>query len=108
MIIRFANDHIKKICNDYRYALKSYPKVVCDKLCILMYQLASVEKINSFQTKQSLRKYRLHQLKGDKQGILSLSVDRKYRMELVLEIEKIDGEDIIKILEVSNHYGDWI
>nr|DAP53579.1 MAG TPA: Killer protein TOXINS, BIOFILMS, CELL METABOLISM.25A [Caudoviricetes sp.] len=46
-------------------------------------------------------------LKGDKAGITSLRVDYQYRMELKIEVTKSEnGDDIITILEVSNHYGD--
>ena len=53
------------------------------------------------------RRYRYHELTGDKRGIKSLSIDHGYRMTLTLEIVgTADNCDEILILEVSNHYGD--
>lgn len=106
MIIDYANKDIENICNNQQYASRKYPKQICKKLHELMVKLDSYDSIHYFYTLKVLKNYRCHELKGNKKGIISLSLDEKYRMELKVKIEKIDGKDVIIILEVSNHYGD--
>lgn len=106
MIIEFANNKVERICNDANYAKKLLPPKVCNSLQILMIRLASYESFDCFYKFAVLKKYRAHELQGDKKGIISLSIDYSYRMELKIKVEKIGNQDVITILEVSNHYGD--
>ena len=106
MIIEYANNKVEKICNDTNYAKKLLPLKVCISLQNLMVRLASYESFTPFYTLSVLKKYRAHELQGDKKGIISLSIDYSYRMELKLKIENIGNQDVITILEVSNHYGN--
>lgn len=107
MVIRYANDEVERICNSEQYAQRYYSPAVCGQLKNLMVRLASTNKFYVFYQSDMLRKkYKCHQLKGKKKGIVSLSIDRSIRMELIVEHEIVDGKDVITILEVSNHYGD--
>lgn len=106
MIIEYANNKVERICNDEQSALKIMQPSTCLRLKVLMTRLHGIDRIDLFRTQSHLRKYRYHELQGAKKGIISLSIDHQYRMELRLKLEIKDGEDIITILEVSNHYGD--
>ena len=106
MIIEFANKKVEKICNDANYAKRLLPLKVCVSLQNLMFRLASYDRFDYFYTFAVLKKYRAHELQGDKKGIISLSIDYSYRMELKIKVEKVGSQDGITILEVSNHYGD--
>lgn len=107
MVIRYANDEVERICNSEQYARQYYPPAVYGRLKNLMVRLAATDKFFIFYQSDILRKkYKCHQLKGKKKGIVSLSIDRSIRMELIVEHEIVDGKDVITILEVSNHYGD--
>ena len=106
MIIEFANKKVEKICNDTNYAKRLLPLKVCASLQNLMFRLASYDRFDYFYTFAVLKKYRAHELQGDKKGIISLSIDYSYRMELKIKVEKVGNQDVITILEVSNHYGD--
>ncbi|MFQ7034531.1 MAG: hypothetical protein ACLRTQ_01960 [Candidatus Borkfalkia sp.] len=106
MIIEFANKKVEKICNDANYAKKQLPLKVCKSLQILMVRLFAYENFDCFYKFDVLKKYRAHELQGDKKGIISLSIDYSYRMEVKVKVEKIGNQDVITILEVSNHYGD--
>lgn len=106
MVIEFANKRVEQICNDANYARQRLPLNVCNSLQILMVRLASYETFDCFYKFAVLKKYRAHELKGEKKGIISLSLDYSYRMEVKIKVEKIGNQDIITILEVSNHYGD--
>lgn len=106
MIIRFADNNIKRICSENAYARKKLPAGVVDTLQKLLYELSAQDRFDSFYKVPIYRKYKAHQLKGHKKGIIAMSLNYSYRMELLLEIERIDNKDVVKILEVSNHYGD--
>lgn len=106
MIIEFANKKVEKICNDANYAKRLLPLKVCVSLQNLMFRLAAYDRFDYFYTFAVLKKYRAHELQGDKKGIISLSIDYSYRMELKIKVEKVGNQDVITILEVSNHYGD--
>lgn len=107
MIIEYKDSEIRRKCNDDKYALKHYSPKIVNTLKILLVRLEAYKTFNSFYTIPGLKKYNAHPLKGGKKGIESLSLDKSVRMELIIETTKSeDGQDIIKILEVSNHYGD--
>ncbi len=105
MIIGFADNKIEKICNNSKEALKEFGnKKVVKHLAELMLDLQSTKHIEDFYTKPIFRKYRAHELIGDKKGITSLSVDYAYRMTIIVTIQV--AEDEITILEVNKHYED--
>lgn len=108
MIVEYKDKKIEKLCNDYKVMRKFFSsEVLAKKLMELMTNLRNVEHLKAFAVLPVLRKYRYHELVGDWKGIHSLSLDYSYRMTLTLEIIGEDDEvDTIRILEVSNHYGD--
>mgnify|MGYP002518437490 FL=1 len=72
-----------------------------------MTQLKYVSHVVEFAKNPVFSKYRYHELKGDKKGVKSLSIDYSYRMTLIIEIVGTgEDSDEINILEVTNHYGD--
>lgn len=106
MIIKYADKKTERVCNDEKYARKKFPPSTCKELQKLMVYLSTYDTLDYFRKLTILRKYRYHELQGKEKGIISLYIDYQYRMELKLKVEKIDGQDVILILEVSNHYGD--
>ena len=108
MVVLYKNKKTEKLCSDFDEMKKFFSSAVtAQKLATLMTNLKNIDHINDFATLPVFKKYRYHELHGDKQGIRSLSIDYSYRMTLIIEIlGTIDGEDTIKILEVTNHYGD--
>lgn len=105
MIIGFANNKIERICNDIKTALKVFGnKKVVKHLAELMLDLQTTKHIEDFYTNPIFKKYRIHELVGDKKGITSLCVDYSYRMTVTIEV--LIGEDEITILEVNKHYDD--
>lgn len=108
MEIHYKDNEIEKICNDEKYAQRKYQRKIVYSLKVLVQKLNLYHNFNDFYTLNFLRdKYMPEKLKGDKAGITSLRVDYQYRMELKIEVTKSEnGDDIITILEVSNHYGD--
>lgn len=107
MIIKFKDNYIRRLCNDSNYARTELPDKVVDSLQILLNRLRQYPTFSTMYGPMMQKKFRTHPLKGEKKGIISLSLDKKYRMTLTVSEEKdINGEDIIKLLEISNHYGD--
>lgn len=106
MIVEFAIHKVEKLCCDANYAQRQLPPKICSALQVLMVRLLSYPSFDCFYRYAVLKKYRAHALQGDKQGIVSLSLDYAYRMEVQVKVEKVEGQDVITILEVSNHYGD--
>ena len=104
MRIDYANNKIEKICNDENYARRYLPPKACGNLKTLLVRLAATAHFDAFWKKPWLDKYHTENLKGRKEGIISLRIDYTNRMELIVEIKK--DEDYIKILEVIGHYGD--
>jgi proteic killer suppression protein len=54
---------------------------------------------------RQIRSLNFEALKGDKKGLYSIRVDLKYRLEFLIEKEKITLREIIFIEDLSNHYG---
>lgn len=108
MVVLYKNKKTEKLCSDFDEMKKFFSNAVtAQKLSVLMTHLKNIDHINDFAKLPVFKKYRYHELHGDKQGIRSLSIDYSYRMTLIIEIlGTIDGEDTIRILEVTNHYGD--
>ena len=105
MKIGFANKKIEKICNENKEALKEFGnKKIVNNLEVLMLNLRATKHIEDFYTKPIFKKYRAHELTGNKKGITSLSVDYSYRMTLTVVVQVV--EDEITILEVNKHYDE--
>lgn len=105
MKIGFANKRIEKICNENKEALKEFGnKKIANNLEVLMLNLRATKHIEDFYTKPIFKKYRVHELTGNKKGITSLSVDYSYRMTLIVVVQVV--EDEITILEVNKHYDE--
>lgn len=104
MYIEFDKDYLKDLyekgrCSDKKHRFQ--PEVVkryanCVRILLrarnteMLYQLKSLH-------------YEV--LKGDRQGISSVRIDLKYRLEFTVREEK--GEEILvicKLLDISNHY----
>ncbi len=108
MVILYKDKKVEKLCSNLDEMKKFFSSVLlAKKLSVLMTELKNVDHINKFAILPVFRKYRYHELQGKDKGIYSLSIDYSYRMTLMIEIlGEIDGEDTIRILEVTNHYGD--
>ena len=108
MVVLYKNKKTEKLCSNFGEMKKFFSsEVTAEKLSVLMTHLKNIDHINDFAVLPVFKKYRYHELHGDKKGIHSLSIDYSYRMTLVIEIlGTVDGEDTIRILEVTNHYGD--
>lgn len=68
------------------------------------------KKIIIFQNAEStvelrqIRSLNFEALKGDKKGLYSIRVDLKYRLEFLVEKDKITLHEIVFIEDLSDHY----
>lgn len=107
MEIHYKDNHLKRVCEEPEYAMQFYQPKIVHSLQLLMSRLDSNKTFDVFYKAQAYRRYKAHPLKGDKKNIVSLRLDYSYRLELIVLAEKNErGEDILTILEVTNHYGD--
>ena len=105
MKIGFANKKVEKLCTKSSDALKEFGNYkIVKNLAELMLDLEYTEHMQDLYVKPMLKRYRVHELTGNKKGLTSLRIDYSYRMTLTVEV-KIQ-EDEITIMEVSKHYGE--
>ena len=104
MIVLFDQEYLKELyvsgrCRDKRYRYQ--PSIVSKYVWIikLMCSLDDVDGLNNFNSLHYER------LKGDKLGLSSVRINKKYRIEFK-EIAE-EGElvaSICNIIRISNHY----
>lgn len=104
--IEYHNKDVQRYCEDIHFAEKNMGRLPAIKLIRLMDVLRKAHHILDFTKEPKLKPYQLHDLYGDMKGMKALKIDYAYRMELIVLVYAQDGEDdIIKIMEVSKHYG---
>lgn len=107
MKINYKNNRVQRYCENFKDGMKEFKdREVVLKLAMLMTDLKAIPHIVEFSTIAKLKKYNLHDLKGNKKGEKSLRITYSHRMEIEVNFyaECDDEQDIITILEVTNHY----
>ncbi len=105
MIITFDKEYLKELFEKGKCTNKKYrfqPQVV--KAYIR--QVVTLGETKSPEDLYKFNSLNYEVLSGDKKGISSIRVDKKYRLEFIVS-KKIDSEIIINICtltELSNHY----
>ena len=104
MTIRFGKDYLRMLYEEGRCLDKKHrfqPSVIAKYQNRVDILISATRKEDLFP----LKALNFEALSGDKQGLFSIRVDLKYRLEF--EIEEQDGEFHITICtlhELSNHY----
>ncbi|MEJ0106042.1 MAG: type II toxin-antitoxin system RelE/ParE family toxin [Bacteroidota bacterium] len=102
MEVHFNNVYLEKLYSGLPVSGKpKYNDQVIEKFCKKVIILQNVENIAELKQIRSLN---FEALKGDKKGLYSIRVDLKYRLEFLIEKEKITLREIISIEDLSNHY----
>lgn len=104
MYIEFDKEYLRELYTDgktnnkkYRYqpeVIRGYQKAV--------FQLSSANRIEDLFRNKSLNYEALH---GDKKGVSSVRINRKYRLEFT--VREAQNEQIVtfcRLLDISNHY----
>ena len=106
MKIIFTQEYLKQLYEDGKSSSKKhrFQKDIIKRYKNTIDKLRLANKIEDLYPIKSLN---YEKLSGDKQGLESVRVNDKYRIEF---ISSIDGEDpntitICEIVELSNHYS---
>jgi proteic killer suppression protein len=104
MFIEFDKDYLRELFEQGRTSDKKHryqPEVIRGYYKCVMF-LKRAESVEQLYYINSLN---YEGLKGDKQGISSIRINRKYRLEFT--VREVMDEQIItvcRLLEISNHY----
>jgi len=102
MQVHFRNIYLERLYRELPVSGKGgYDKNVIRIFKMRIRLLESLE--NTAELKQ-FRGLNFEVLKGNKKGICSIRIDKKYRLEFVVEKSKITLLEIIFIEDLSNHY----
>ncbi len=103
MDIQFDKDYLSELyykgkCSDKKHRFQ--PKVVRNYVKRII-TLADAPNIESLFVLNSLN-YEV--LSGDKAGVSSIRIDRKYRLEFKVEQKEKPTITVCNILDITNHY----
>jgi proteic killer suppression protein len=102
MEVYFNNAYLEKLYAGLAVSGKPrYSEEVIEKFCKKIVILQNAE--NTAELRQ-LRSLNFEALKGDKKGLYSIRVDLKYRLEFLIEKDRITLHEIVFIEDLSNHY----
>ena len=112
MKLIYTNKTVEKQCTELRRAKKDFS----DKVALKLHQLINLLEVSdSLASVTAFPKYHFHQLKGKRNGQFALDKDgRRSSYRLIVGFREEDFEkvfsspveiEILKIEEVSNHYG---
>jgi toxin HigB-1 len=102
MEIHFNNAYLEKLYAGLPVGGKpKYNDEVIEKFRKKIMLLQNAESTTELRQIRSLN---FEALKGDKKSLYSIRVDLKYRLEFIIEKERITLSEIIIIEDMSNHY----
>lgn len=105
MKIKFEKKYLKELYEEGKAKNKKYrfQKVVIRKYKNTIDKLRAAERIEDLYLLRSLN---YEKLIGNKKGIESVRVDKKYRIEFISSVEGDEPNciTICSIIELSNHY----
>jgi proteic killer suppression protein len=102
MIVIFNNSYLEKLYAGLPVSGKPrYNEEVVEKFRKKVIILQNAE--NTAELRQ-IRSLNFEPLRGDKKGLYSIRVDLKYRLEFLIEKDKITLHEIVFIEDLSNHY----
>lgn len=103
MLVTFANDYLENLYHQQKVPGKpKYDQTVIDIYIRRIDQFISADSSNELRQLKSLH---FEALKGDKQGLYSVRVNRQYRIEFRLSFDQIERIEIVLIEDLSNHYS---
>jgi plasmid maintenance system killer protein len=100
MNIKFNNIYLEQLYQGVQVGKPKYAQNVIKQFKKTILLISKVESINSLYRFTSLNFEKLQN------GYYSVRVNKKYRLEFLIEKDEISIRDIIIIEELSNHYGD--
>lgn len=110
MEIRYKNKRIRDICENEKKAIKKYNKIIAEKL---IFSIEFLKNSNSLKDVADYHNFRLHELKYGRKGQFAIDLGKTTGYRLIIEpitvnkkneIISYESINIVKIMEVSNHY----
>ena len=102
MEVHFNNPYLEKLYAGLPISGKpKYNDELIEKFRSKIIILQNAENTLALRQIKSLH---FEALKEDKKGIFSIRIDRKYRLEFLIDKDKITLREIIFIEDLSNHY----
>jgi proteic killer suppression protein len=98
--IRFRTKKLEKQYLNAREAEKAYGKQVARRY---IQRISILKKSRSFEELRTITVLKFHPLKGDRDGEYAITLTGFYRL-IIRNVGEI--YDIVRIEEVSKHYGD--
>lgn len=99
MNVFFADRQLQQCFEDYSRAKRRWGVSVARKY---IQRIKWILDTNSFNDLRRIRSFRLHPLSGQLTGQFAIDLNRSWRLILTYD----EDEESIRILEVTNHYGD--
>lgn len=110
MKVRYKDKKIREICENQKKAIKRYNKIIAEKL---IFSIEFLKNSNSLKDVADYRNFRLHELKYNRKGQFAIDLGKTTGYRLIIEPITVKKENetisyesvnIVKIMEVSNHY----
>ena len=102
MEVHFNNVYLEKLYAGLPVTGKPrYTEEVIEKFRKKVLILVNLENVTQLHKFRSLN---FEGLKGDKKGLYSIRVDKKYRLEFSIGKNKVEIQGVVFIEELSNHY----
>ena len=102
MEIHFNNTYLERLYVGARLTGKPrYSREVIEKFqkrVVLLEALDSTKELKNFAS------LNFEALKGDKKGLYSIRIDRKYRLEFSIDKNNLTLHEMIFVEDLSNHY----
>ena len=99
MEVAFRTKKLRQSYEESERAIRQWGTDVAEKYITRVNEL---HRVKDFRAAYGLRAMRLHPLKGDRRGRLSIYLTDRWR----LIVRRGDTEESVIIEEVSNHYDD--
>ncbi len=103
MLVTFANDYLEKLYHQQKVPGKPrYDQAVIDVYIRRIDQFIAADSSAELRQLKSLH---FEALRGDKQGLYSVRVNRQFRIEFRLSFDQVERIEIVLIEDLSNHYS---
>ena len=100
MRVLFANDQLRRCYEDQKQRVRAWGEKIARRY------LDRVNRLYAAETAEDLRAFpelRFHPLTGDRKGEWAMNLDNFWRLVVVFEDDQLT---VVRIEEVSKHYGD--
>ena len=102
MLVTFASDYLEKLYHQQKVPGKpQYDQLVVDIYIRRIDQFIAADNSNELRSLKSLH---FEALRGHKQGLYSVRVNKQYRIEFRLNFDAVEHVEIVTIEDLSNHY----